>query len=69
MLPAAGEEITRSGRQPVSEQEFVIAREFFDFRQEPLDEVIGPRQHILFGCHAPSPKKSFRQGFALHPKE
>jgi hypothetical protein len=33
MLPAAGEEITRSGRQPVSEREFVVARELFDFRQ------------------------------------
>src|ERR1017187_7003231 len=56
MLPAAGEEITRSGRQPVSEREFVIAREFFDFRQEPLDEVVGPRQHVLFGRHAPPPQ-------------
>src|ERR1039458_1927836 len=55
--------------QPVSEQEFVVSRKFLDLRQEPLDEVVGPRQYVLLDRHTAllSPK-NFRQGCALHPK-
>jgi hypothetical protein len=55
--------------QPVAEQEFVVARELFDLWLKPLDEVVGPRQNVLLGSHAPRLPKKFQQGFALHPKE
>src|ERR1035437_9206920 len=51
--------------QPVSDQELIVSRESLDFRQEPLDEVVGPRQHVLFGWHLP---KTFRQAFAMYPR-
>src|ERR1017187_3014627 len=41
--------------QPVSDQELIVSRESLDFRQKPFDEVVGPRQHVLFGWHMPSP--------------